>query len=174
MKNKFLENPEKNWQNYRGRHGNSLKKDLDDIGELLEREKDRLKALEKLGIINPDEEEEFLNKSEKFEGIDWRSKETSPKATNKMVESDVSDFPGMRSPKPYQAKVGISDDVQTAQKTPPASSRRNLFVDLEKSNSNLNNLNAFPQSSRANKPISSRRISNANNEQVEAPIIFQN
>ena len=56
MKAKFLENPEKNWQNYRGRHGNSLQKDLQDIGQLLEREKDRLKAMEDLGIVNPDQD----------------------------------------------------------------------------------------------------------------------
>ena len=83
MKNKFLENPEKNWQNYRGRNGNSLKKDLEDIGELLEREKDRLKALEQLGIVNPEESNgDFLTMSGELEeepedvyksGIDWRS-----------------------------------------------------------------------------------------------------
>jgi hypothetical protein len=81
MKNKFLENPEKNWQNYRGRHGNSLKRDMEDIGELLEREKDRLKALEELGIVNPDEEDMLLDGEDlesMADGIDWRSKQSSP------------------------------------------------------------------------------------------------
>jgi hypothetical protein len=58
IKSKFLENPEKKWQNYRGNNAKSLKKDLEDIGELLEREKMRLKAMENLGILNTEDGEE--------------------------------------------------------------------------------------------------------------------
>ena len=82
IKNKFLENPEKKWQNYRGSNAKSLKKDLIDIGELLEREKMRLKAMENLGILNTEDADDtgrsfgnqldFQSKPNKDRAINWK------------------------------------------------------------------------------------------------------
>lgn len=122
-----------------------MKKDLVDIGELLEREKMRLKAMENLGILNTEDAEdtarsdgyqkEFPPKGQRDKLVNWRGeilaldskKKGHQNDTNLKIELD--DLPGMKSSRIYHTKVGISEDLQTSQaKTMPSTARANEFT----------------------------------------------